>query len=100
MSDSETQLLTDQQVETLIQECGERDLVDHMEYINDTISDFIDNTRHGNIVYAQRHVLEKAVELLREEYDDADHYGEHEAEMMATAIILETEIENGGVWDI
>lgn len=67
------------------------EMIEHIEEVSDVIARFTEMTGTGNLVYAQSHVLRKAVELLRKEYDDADEYGRHEAEMIATAVILEQE---------
>lgn len=92
-----TELIPEDQLDELLEEHDPEDLKDHLDQVSETISDFTDDTRAGNLVYAQKHVLQKAVDLLREEYEDADEYGEHEAEMIATAIILSKETENE-VW--
>lgn len=92
-----TELIPEDQLDELLEEHDLEDLKDHLDQVSETISDFTDDTRAGNLVYAQKHVLQKAVDLLREEYENADEYGEHEAEMIATAIILSKETENE-VW--
>lgn len=65
----------------------------HMSQIAEQIEEFTDDTRTGNMVYAQSHVLELAAHLLREYYSEQEVMGKREAEAMATAIILESEAE-------
>jgi len=91
------ELIPENQLDELLREYDPEELKDHLDQVSETISDFTDDTRAGNLVYAQKHVIQKAVDLLREEYEDAEEYGEHEAEMIATAIILSKETENE-VW--
>lgn len=92
-----TELIPEDQLDEMLREYDPEDLMDHIDQVSETISDFTDDTRAGNLVYAQKHVIQKAVDLLREEYEDAEEYGEREAEMIATAIILSKETENE-VW--
>lgn len=73
------------------------EIVDHIGDVGDKIAELTEDIRTGNLVYAQGHVLERAVELLRETYEEADEKGEREAEMMAVAIILDSEAEET-VW--
>lgn len=73
------------------------EIVAHMDDVGEYVSELTEEVRTGNVVYAQSHVLQRAVELLREAYDEAEHPGEREAEMMAVAIILDREAEET-VW--
>lgn len=73
------------------------DISEHLSDVGDHISDMTDETRAGNLIYAQQHVLQRAVDLLRELYDEQDELDDRAAEMMAVAIILDKETENE-VW--
>lgn len=73
------------------------DITEHLSDVSDHISDMTEDTRAGNLVYAQQHVLQRAVDLLRELYDEQEKLDDRAAEMIAVAILLDTESDNE-VW--
>jgi len=68
-------------------------LTDHLGEVSNVIEELTEGTRTGNVCYAQSHVLQRASNVLREVYEEAEVKGEREAEIMALAIILDSEAE-------
>lgn len=99
MTEEETALevLEGDWIEQAIKDIGEDELTRHLEDMNKQLDEFTEKTSAHNIVYGQEGPMKKAVELLLKEYAESDEYGEHEAEMLATAIILQREIEEGKI---
>lgn len=69
------------------------ELINHLDDISDIIDDLTADTREGNVCYAQSHVLQRTADLLRELHKNADDLGDREAEIMALAIILDSEAD-------
>lgn len=87
----------EEDIDDMTQEEAEQLLV-HLQHLNEMLDRFTDEARFINMKTFNEAVVDKAAELLAQEYVEAEEYGEREAEIAAVVMCLDVDLDFDTAW--